>query len=149
MPANKLQLRIFTSEAEKVNEPVDMVIFSCIVESEGRRSSVGDMGVLPGHIPCSAVLGIKPFRILNEGVERQIAVLGGVINIRDNVVVVMTEKAEWPEEIDRSLAEHDLAEAKRVRETISDDVELRKNQILIRRLQVQVEVSAYPLIHGK
>jgi F-type H+-transporting ATPase subunit epsilon len=149
MPGKKLRLRILTSEDEKMNEPVDMVIMRCITDTDvtGRKSHVGDLGVLPGHMACSAVLGINKFRIQNDGEWREMAVYGGVVNIRDDVVTVLTEKAEWPEEIDRAQAEAALELAEeRMRATPKNDLDLRNNQIQLRRSLVQVEVSAYPLI---
>lgn len=146
----KLQLRILTTDSVKVDEPVDMVIMRCVYDDMGRRSAVGDIGVMPGHMPMSAVLGISPFRILNleDSTERLIAVYGGVVNVRDNVVTVMTNKAQWPSEIDQAQAEAELQEAERLSGALDDDTALRNNQISMRRALVQIEVSSYPLVGG-
>ena len=144
----KLQLRILTSDMIKVDEPVDMVIMRVITDDLGRRSAVGDMGILPGHMPCSAVLGISALRIFEEGGERRIAVYGGVMNVKDNIVTILTERAEWPEEIDRAQAEASRQEAER-RLSQDNDAELRSNQINLRRALVQIEVSSYPILSRK
>ena len=65
MPEKKLQLRIVTPVKVKADQPADMVIMRC---------TSGDMGVLPGHEPRSAVLDYAPVRIRADGCERQIAV---------------------------------------------------------------------------
>jgi len=142
----KLQLRILTSESVKFDEPVEMVIMRCITDDMGKRSAVGDLGILPGHMPLSAVLGISPFRILDEGNERVIAVFGGLVNVRGDVVTVMTEKALWPDEIEKERAKEELERAERAREALDDDTDLRRNQIAMRRALVQIEVSSYPLV---
>ena len=149
----KLQLRILTSDAIKFDEPVDMVIMRCITEDVGNKSAVGDLGILPGHMALSAMLGISPLRILDEGNERILAVFGGVVNVRDDVVTVMTERALWPEDIDQERAEAERQRAERLALQASgdgnDDVDLRSNQIALRRALVQIEVSSYPLIGRK
>ena len=145
----KLQLKILTAETVKFDEPVDMVIVRSIVAEMGRRSAVGDMGILPGHMALSAVLGISPLRIMDSGTERVLAVFGGLINVRDNVVTVMTEKALWPDEIDEAKAREEHDRAQQAREALSDDTDLRSNQIAMRRALVQMEVSTYPLVGRK
>jgi len=145
----KLQLRILTSESVKLDEPVDMVIMRCITDEMGKNSAVGDLGVLPGHMPLSAVLGISPMRILSEGEERMMAVFGGVVNVREDVVTVLTEKALWPDEIDHDKAKADHERADNLREAMQGDRDVRSNQIAMRRALVQMEVSSYPLIGRK
>ena len=150
--ANKLRLQILTADSVKHDEEVDMIIMRCIYEDMGRgkRSSVGEIGILPGHMPLSAVLGISPFRIIKDGEESIMAVYGGIVNVNQNTVTVLTEKAEWPGEIDRAMAEAALEQAEReIESQQQDDTALRSNQISLRRALVQVEVSSYPLISRK
>ena len=144
-----LQLRILTSESVKFDEPVDMVVMRCVYDDTGKRSSVGELGILPGHAPLSGVLGISPFRILQDGVERVLAVYGGVVNVQNNAVTVITERARWPEDIDRANAESEHERLERERETLSDDQDIRSNQIALRRALVEIEVSSYPLVGRK
>jgi len=145
----KLQLKILTATSVKVDEPVDMVIMRCVYEDLGKESAVGDIGILPGHMPLSALLGISPLRIMNDGNERILAVFGGIVNVRDDVVTLMTERAEWPEDIDLSRAEAARAKAESAREALDSDAELRSNQINLRRALVEIEVSTYPLVGRK
>ena len=146
----RLKLRILTSDTIKVDEEVDMVIMRCVTESVGNSSSVGEMGVLPGHIACSAVLGISPIRIKQDEGWRIIAVYGGLVRIKDDVVTVLTEKADWPDEIDEARARASMEEVEqRMREAMEEDTEIRTNQIALRRALVRVEVSSYPLIGRK
>ena len=146
---SKLQLRIFTSDSVKFDQPVDMVIMRCVLEDLGKRSAVGDVGILPGHMPLSAVLGISPLRILDESYERGqriMAVYGGVVEVRDDVVTIMTETALWPDEIDKARAEAEHKRAVRRLAAADDDLSIRKNQIMLRRALVQIEVSSETLL---
>jgi F-type H+-transporting ATPase subunit epsilon len=135
--ANNLQLRIITREGVRLDEPCDMVIMRC---------NTGDMGILPKHTPCSAVLDYGVLRFMNEGNERRIAVMGGVVQIKDDIVSVLTNEAQWPEEVDRARAEADIdIFTLRVQEE-DDDLELLKHQAKLRRTFVRLEVSSYPLL---
>lgn len=138
----KLQLRILTSSVVKVDEQVDMVIMRTIIEDMGKNSAVGDIGILPNHVPLSAVLGISPLRILNEGSERVLAVFGGVMEVRDNVVTVMTETALWPDEIDKDAAKQEYERAESEKASLTEDAEIRRNKIALRRALVQMEVAS-------
>ena len=137
----KLQLRILTSESIKADDPVDMVIMRCISEDMGSS----DLGILPGHMPLSAILGTSPLRILNEGKERVIAVFGGIVKVRDNFVTILTEKAEWPGEIDLNQAKLDLEQA----ESDYKEIPNSKNRKILTQAKVRVDVASSHLVENK
>ena len=137
MPENKVHLRIITPQEIKVDEDADMVIM---------RSITGDMGILFGHEACSTVLDYGVLRILDGDREQRLAVLGGLADVQDNVVTVLTSMAERPEDIDRAVAEEDRERAQlRLLESI-DEAEMQSDQVTLRRALVRIEVSSYPLI---
>jgi len=133
----KLKLRIITPEKIKVDEAVDMVIMRC---------NTGEMGILPGHETRSAVLDYGALRILVDESERRIAVFGGIVEIRDDAVTVLTGAAEWPEDIDRTRAEAEREYAERRLRESADALGIKRDQVALRRALVQIEVSSYPLI---
>ena len=136
----KLQLRILTADNIKLDEPVDMVIMRCLLEEMGENSAMGEIGILPGHVPLEGVLGINPLRIFDEGNERVMALFGGVVTVRDNVVTLMTERALWPDEIDQDQAKADLQEAERALEAAGPTNNNRTNRIALRKAKAQIEV---------
>jgi F-type H+-transporting ATPase subunit epsilon len=139
--AGKLQLRVITPESVKLEEPCNMVIMRCIT---------GDMGILPRHEACSAILDYGKLRILSDGEsERVMAVFGGIVQVKDDEVTILTNDAQWPEDIDRARAEADLDIFTRRVQEEENDVELRKHQAKLRRTFVRIEVSSYPLIGKK
>jgi len=137
MAKEKLRLRIATPDKKILDEDAEMVIMRCIS---------GDMGVLPKHEACSAILDIGVLRILNGGDERRMAVFGGIAQVRDNVVNILANDAQWPEDIDLSLAEAERDNTARHMQESSDALEIQRDQVLMRRTLVQIEVSSYPLI---
>ncbi|MCL1999265.1 MAG: F0F1 ATP synthase subunit epsilon [Turicibacter sp.] len=138
----KLQLRIITADSMKVDEPVDMIIMRCLLEDMGEHSAMGEIGVLPNHMPLSGVLGINPLRIFNDGTERRMALFGGVVTIRDNVATLMTEQALWSDEIDSTTAKSDLDTANNALST-ADPTNRREALIATRQASVLVEVGSY------
>jgi len=134
MPDKKIRLRVILPTQTKVDEPVDMVIMRC---------TTGDMGVLPGHEPRSAVLRMGIVRILDGGAERRIAVYGGLAVVKDDTLSIIANEAEWPEEVDLARAEADREHAEQRLHEKADDREILNDQLLLRRALVQIEVSAY------
>lgn len=53
----------------------------------------GEVGILTGHAPMMALLGRGTLRIASGGGEQRFAVEGGFLQVVDNQVRVVTEKA--------------------------------------------------------
>jgi len=137
MAKEKLRLKVATPDKIKYDREADMVIMRCIT---------GDMGILPKHETCNAILDYGVLRILDDGEERRMAVFGGLAQVRDNIVTILANDAQWPEDIDLSVAEEERdRSALRLQES-ADDLELQKEQVQMRRTLVQIEVSSYPLV---
>ena len=134
----KLRLRIVTPETVKDELDADMVIMRC---------NTGDLGVLPDHDTLSAVLDYGVLRIFDEGTEKRMAVFGGLAQIKQNVVTLLVNSAQWPGEINRVQVENEIHDAQRRLQEETDDVNLQKDSVNLRRSLVQLEVSSYPLIN--
>ncbi|MCL2708504.1 MAG: ATP synthase F1 subunit epsilon [Defluviitaleaceae bacterium] len=137
MPNRRLTLKIATPDELKVNEPVDMVIM---------RADTGALGVLPGHEPRSLVLDYGVLRLFNEKRERRIAVFGGIAEILDDEITILTPEAYWPVDIDIRRAEADRENAERRLREKQDDMEIASDQVMLRRALVQIEVSSYTIV---
>ena len=94
--ADRLSLELATPTRMVVAETVDEVVVP---------GSEGYFGVLPGHAPLLATLGIGEltYRIGRE--ERHVAVSGGFAEVRNDKVIVLADTAELPQDIDRARAE--------------------------------------------
>ena len=133
----KMRLRIATPEAVKFDEDVEMVIMRCVT---------GDMGILANHEPTSAILDYGVLRIFDDIDERRMAVYGGIAQVRDNVVTILANDAQWPEDIDVAFIESEKERMARRSQEDLDDLDIQRDQVLMRRTLVQIEVSAYPLL---
>ncbi|MCL2366052.1 MAG: ATP synthase F1 subunit epsilon [Oscillospiraceae bacterium] len=137
MAKNMLRLQITTPEAVKIDEDVDMVIMRCLT---------GDMGILPNHEPVSAMLDIGILRIFNGELERRMAVFGGIAQVNDNVVTILANDAQWPEDIDFAFVQSERDRIARRSKEDLDDLEIQRDHVLMRRTLVQIEVSSYPIL---
>ena len=96
MAEKKLRLQIVTPNRTLCDENVDMVIF---------RASTGDMGILPNHEPVVATLSYGIMRFKQDGKERKATIMCGFAEVEPDRVRILTDAAEWPEEIDMVRAE--------------------------------------------
>ena len=135
--AEQLHLRIATPDNVKYDEKAEMVILRCIT---------GDMGIMAHHEATSAILDYGVLRIINGEEERKMAVFGGIAQVGDNKVTILANDAQWPEDIDVAFVEAERDRLERRSQDTADDLAIAKDQILMRRTLVQIEVSAFPLL---
>jgi len=135
--ARKLHLRITTPENVKYDEEAEMVIMRCIT---------GDMGIMADHEATSAILDYGVLRILNNDEERRMAVFGGIAQVGENKVTILANDAQWPEDIDMAFVEAERDRIARRTQESEDDLVIQRDQVLMRRTLVQMEVSTFPLI---
>jgi len=93
--ADKIQLEVVTPERRVLNEPVDMVT----VPGLG-----GELGILTGHTPLISQLQTGVLTYVQSGKSFQLHVSGGFVEVRDDLVSVLAQIAERPEEIDAARA---------------------------------------------
>lgn len=94
--AERLTLELTTPTRLVVSAEVDEVV---------APGSLGYFGVLPGHAPLLATLGIGEvtYRIGRD--EHHVAVSGGFAEVRNDKVIILADSAETPADIDRTRAE--------------------------------------------
>ena len=111
----KLKLKIVTPER---------VLLEGEVESVSLPTQMGEITILPNHIPLVASLAPGELKIIENGSSRHMAVTGGVLEIRgQNDIVILADAAETSEEIDIQRAEEARARARKVmaEQTLSDE----------------------------
>ncbi len=91
-----LHLEVVTPNRLFFSEEVDMVIV---------RGMEGDLAVMKGRSPITTPLRIGKVRVFKNGKERIAAVTNGYMSVLDDKVTIVTDAAEWPEEIDFARAE--------------------------------------------
>ncbi len=131
--AKKFILQVVTPERGFFDEEVDRVEF---------KTSEGDIGVYEDHTPLTTPLADGGMlTILQDGKEKKAAIHGGFVEITPEKVTLLTDAAEWPEEIDKKRAEEARIRAERRLKTEEEDMnEIRAKSALARSL-VRIDAS--------
>ena len=94
--ANTFYLEIVTPDRKFFSGDVEMVIL---------KTPEGEMGILKDHTPMVVAVAIGPIRINRGGDDWLEAVLSeGFMEISGDKTVILTDTAEWPNEIDINRA---------------------------------------------
>ncbi|AUJ29970.1 MAG: F0F1 ATP synthase subunit epsilon [Liquorilactobacillus hordei] len=124
-----------------------------VYESQTRlavfKTTVGEIGILPNHIPLIASLEIDEVRIKVQGTDDkfdEIAVSGGFVEFSNNVATVVANSAEKKENIDTSRATKARERAERRLETAkqNNDVDTAKRaEISLRKAVNRINISGH------
>ena len=101
-PTDSLQCVVVTPERVLLNEAVDFVALPMYD---------GELGVAPGRAPLIGRLGYGELRIRHGTAQRRYFVDGGFVQVRANVVTVLTQRALRAEEINQEAANQVLQSA--------------------------------------
>ena len=90
--SRKLNCSILTPERTLYEGDIDFVVV---------QAHNGEMGFLPGHAPLISELGIGEIRLRDKTSTEYMIVEGGIVEIRDNKLIVLAENALKKEELDK------------------------------------------------
>jgi len=112
----------------------ERVVISDTAEMVEARGSLGEFGVLPGHIRYLTTIEIGEIRYTKDGSVRYLATSGGFAEVFDDKVTLLVDTAEFAEEIDidRAKRAKDRAEAN-LKETSEEDAEYRQYEFALMR----------------
>lgn len=100
----------------------------------------GEIGLLPNRAPLVCKLGIGILRLeTREGRLERMFVDGGFAQMLDNHLVVLTQQARRPEEIDAAAERAALDQARRIRTT--DAQALADRQLAVRRASARLKLT--------
>lgn len=97
-----MRLELATPTRLAVSAEVDEVVVP---------GSEGYFGVLPGHAAFLTTLGAGELVYRQGREEHRLVVIGGFAEVSGDQVIILAERAERPEEIDRARAERALQRA--------------------------------------
>lgn len=131
---DKTRLRIITPAREIFNKEVDAVLI---------QTPFGKRGILPGHAPmvCALVDSVVDIRIGSHRIKA--SVMSGFAEISPRLITIVSDVAEWPDEIDEERAKESLESAQRIIKsgTGTDAIEAAKRDL--ERAKIRLEVSKY------
>lgn len=117
MTAGTLNLKIITPER---------IVFEAPVKQVTARAVDGEITILPDHEPIVTALAIDVVEFKGESSMETAAVMGGVMEVQDNTVTIVSNLAELDAEIDETRAKQarDRVEAEKTQKTDKLDLQL-------------------------
>ena len=130
--ADLLTLEIATPTRLVVAETVHEVVVP---------GSQGYFGVLPGHAPLLATLGIGELMYRKDHTQYHLALTGGFAEVRNDKVIILAENAERPAEVDRERALRAKDRAERRLGGREPDVDFARAQTALMRALIRLQTA--------
>lgn len=102
--SKKLKLKIITPQRVLLEEEVESVY---------SITTSGEVGILPDHVAYMTPLDIGVTRYEKSKQKEFVSVIGGILQVKDNIVTILSNNAEIGDQIDvaRANAARERAEA--------------------------------------
>lgn len=126
-----ITVNIVTPDGPVYDSEVNMII---------AVTATGEMGVLPGHIPTVAPLGIGAVRLKKENSTELVAVSGGFLEIRPEKATILAQSAELATEIDLARAQDSAKRAEAMLQAKKDEVDFKRAELALRRAMNRINV---------
>lgn len=130
--ASTFQLEIVTPDRKFYEDQVDMVIV---------RTTEGDLGIMKNHMSLVSPLAIGAIKIKKNGEYREAACAGGFIQVKQDKTTIITDSAEWPEEIDVERAKKAAERAEERLRTKTAEIDLIRAQAALERALNRLRVA--------
>ena len=119
----------------------DRIFYDSDVEMVELKTSEGEMGVLKGHIPLTAILVPGILKIKEDGQVKKAALHDGFVEIFQDHMTILAESCEWPEEIDVNRAKEAKIRAERRLSSGEDNVNIARAEMALRKSLIRIELG--------
>lgn len=143
MRPDKLQLEVVTPEQAVLTAEVDEVDLP---------GELGQIGVLPGHVPTLTKLGIGEMVVYDNGSETHYFIVRGFAEILGDRVRVLAQECEGVDEIDIEKAREALAEAEEEVERLEEErtgEDTEEDELLERYRESQQKARRRLMVKGE
>lgn len=120
---------VVTPEATTVNTTAEFIALTLYD---------GELGIAPGHSPLIGRLGFGELRIRSGGDVQRYYVDGGFVQVADNSVSVLTNRALPADKVDTAAAKKQIEAALKLPTHTDDLAQIRDRQLSQARGQLQV-----------
>jgi F-type H+-transporting ATPase subunit epsilon len=130
--ASTFNLEIITPERKFFSGEVEMVVLKTIE---------GEIGILKGHAQMVIAVGIGPMRIKKDGEWLEAVLSEGFMEIKQDKTIILTDTAEWPNEIDVNRAEAARERAQERLQRQKDNQETARSRAALARAIARLKVT--------
>lgn len=127
-----IKVNVVTPDGPVVDAEVEMV---------STKAKSGDLGIMAGHIPLVAPLDIAAVRLKNGSETEYVAVSGGFLEVRPDVVTILAQSAEKAETIDLARAQAAKARAEQRITEGKDAVDTQRAELALRRAMNRINIA--------
>lgn len=124
------------------------VFFSGDVEMTIVRTAEGDMGILADHENTVAPLKIGTLKVIQDKKTRVAACTSGFLSVVPDEVTLVTDSAEWADEIDVDRAQQALERARERLANKGKDTDVQRAQLAMSRAMNRVRVATKSMDHS-
>lgn len=117
--------------------------FSGEAESVTFRSIDGEIGVLARHAPTVVSVNVGPIKISSEGKQIDAVVTEGFARIMPDKVTILTDTAEYPEEIDINRANEAKKRAEERLHKKLNQLEYMRSKAALARAMARLKVAKH------
>jgi F-type H+-transporting ATPase subunit epsilon len=132
--AETLRLQITTPERQLVDAAVTRA------EIPGKD---GYLGILPGHAPLLSELGAGVLTYSSDSQESALFVAGGFIEVLNDELRVLAERAEFTKDINLEQARQELSDVEVAIQKLASDANPDTAQAKLRAAQARVEAAEH------
>ncbi len=125
-------LKVLTVEKQFFDGDVDRIVV---------RTTQGDVGILPHHVPYVAALGVGSLIIIQNGERRVAAVSGGFVDVSADQTIVLARTCEWAEEIDVSRARNAAERSRAVLQQKAGELEMDIAQAKLKKAVNRIRIA--------
>ncbi len=130
--SSEFELEIITPERKFFSGQVEMVIL---------KTTEGEIGILKGHMPMVAAVAVGPIRIKKEGEWIEAVLTEGFMEVKPDKTVILTDTAEWPNEIDINRAKAAMERAEERLQRQLGRIEYMRSQAALARALARLRVT--------
>ena len=130
--ADMFKLQVITPDKKFYEGEVSMVELT---------TTEGQIGVYKNHIPMTAIVAPGVLTIHEENDVKRAALHAGFIQILPELITVMAETVEWPDEIDINRAEEERVRAERRIKETNGEVDVMRAELAYKRALVRLTVA--------
>lgn len=127
-----IKLRIVTPSRELYNDNANMVIM---------RGVNGDIGVLKGHQPLTTTLDYGLLKIKTGEKELISTLFGGFVDVQPDCVTILTDSAEWLEDIDVKRAEAAKERAEERLKNGKSNIDVMRAELALKRATLRLSAK--------
>jgi F-type H+-transporting ATPase subunit epsilon len=126
----------------------DKNFFEGEVEMAIVRTTEGDIGILKDHEPIVAPVSVGAIRIKIDGEFREAACSGGFLTVDSERTIVITDAAEWADEIDVDRAKSSADRAAQRLEENYDELDVLRAKVSMERAMNRIRLSKKSMDHS-